>query len=109
MNIVIENAKTDGTTLVSEEDDIGYRVVTVDDKYRFNLRSKDPHGFITISTGIGRTPQEFQGEFTDVAAAMSAIKAYVNKKIAEENRPPRDKNTRKIKEILDARENATKD
>jgi hypothetical protein len=105
VKIEIENAKTDGTNLSKvDEEDIGYRVVTVDDKYKFSLRSKDPYGYITVSTTAGRTPKEFEGQFTDISAALNAIKAYVNRKISEENKPPRDKNTRKIKELLDNRD-----
>lgn len=104
MKIVIENARSDDSLLEMGDDSIGHRVVTVDDKYHFTIKSHDPYGHMTVSTEVGRTPREFDGVFTDISAVTTAIKAYVTRKIAEDNKPPRDKNTRKIKELLEARD-----
>lgn len=104
MKISIENAKTDGSTLEYGEEEIGCRVITVDDEFKFRVISKDPYGFMTISTGsAGALAKELKGQFTDINAVLSVIKSYVTKKRAEKNKPPRDKNTRKISELLASR------
>lgn len=104
MKIHIDNAKQDGSELIIDEDDIGYRVVRIDDEFEFHLRSKDPHGFISIQNAKGGLPgPELKGEFTGMHDAILAIQGYVNRKKAEANKPPQDKNTRKVQEILASR------
>jgi hypothetical protein len=103
MKIEIDNARTDGSELTIEDEDIGRRVVTVDG-FKFNLRSRDPYAFVTVVPESGSVPRELKGEFTSGTDALIAIRSYVNRKKAEKSKPPLDKNTRKVKEILEARE-----
>lgn len=108
MKITIDNPKTDGSILDPEisEDYTGIRVVTVDDEFTFRLRSQDPYGFLKI-TMKGALPSELQGEFTSTTDAIMAIRSYVNRKRAEANKPPVDKNTRKVQEVLKQRDAAS--
>jgi hypothetical protein len=71
----------------------------------FNLVSKDPFGFWHIENPNGPTPKELAvGEFTDWALAARQVDKYVSGKQDKENKPPQDKNTRKVQEVLKARE-----
>lgn len=102
MHIEVENARTDESSLLVGENDIGYRVVTVDRKYKFVLRSVDPHGFISIEPEqpARKNSKLLQGLFTTVHDAVIAIKNYIHQLDAKENKLPKDKNTRKIHEML---------
>jgi hypothetical protein len=72
-------------------------------EYRgYNLVQTDPFGFWHIEhTDGNKTPKELkESEYTDYPLAHKAIDAYLSRKALEENRPPLDKNTRKVQEVL---------
>jgi hypothetical protein len=69
----------------------------------FYIKATDPYGLWHIEAAKGPTAEFLKGEFTGRTEAQRRIDAYVNKKIEEENKPPLDKNTRKVQEILKER------
>ncbi len=68
----------------------------------YNLVSTDPFGFWHIEHPEGnRLPDELkQGQYTDWGLAARKVDQYLDKLKMKEDRPPLDKNTRKVQEVL---------
>jgi hypothetical protein len=72
----------------------------------YKLVSTDPFGFWHIQHPEGnRLPDELkEGQFTEYPLAMRKVDQYLAKKELEENKPPLDKNTRRVQEVLKGKE-----
>jgi hypothetical protein len=76
-------------------------------EYRgYKLVSTDPFGFWHIEHPEGnRLPDELKiGQFTEYPLAARRVDQYLAQKEAEANKPPLDKNTRKVQEVLKGKE-----
>jgi hypothetical protein len=65
----------------------------------YKLKASDPYGLWSIHAK-GALPELLQGSFTGLREAKQKIDIYLGKKEAEANKPPRDKNTKKVQDIL---------
>jgi len=67
----------------------------------YRLVSTDPFGFWHIEHPQGNIAKELKdSEYTDWSLAARKVDQYLAAQEAKENRPPLDKNTRKVQEIL---------
>jgi hypothetical protein len=66
----------------------------------FKLRSTDPYGLWSIHATKGSIPDMLKGSYTGLREAYQKIDSYLGMKQDKENKPPIDKNTRKVQQIL---------
>lgn len=69
----------------------------------YRLVSTDPFGLWHIEAMRGQVPDVLKGEWTGKYEAKKKIDWYVNTKAEKEDKPPQDKNTRKVQEILNGK------
>ncbi len=67
------------------------------------IKASDPYGLWSIHSAKGSLPKALDGEFTGTQEAKKKIDWYINSLVEKENKPPLDKNTRKVQEVLAAR------
>jgi hypothetical protein len=70
-------------------------------EYRgYKIKATDPYGFWSIHATKGAIPAILEGSFTGLREAKQKIDIYLDSKEQKANAPARDKNTRKVQEIL---------